>query len=210
MPGAKTELERQRDRWNTVAILLPVQWLTLMAAFWIRFLPPLRPFGFVAAPPSASVAAICAAVACLPFFLPDGYFRPRRFERGRLYPRLGVRHFRYLAPDGDLVNRRLRRVDPSYRVVRDRASLREHLANTRSNERWHLAFFLAGAFTVLFAVKIGELVLAALIAALNVVFNLYPVFHQRYKRARARNFARNAEASNFRSTDGQRSRSAQP
>jgi hypothetical protein len=39
---------------------------------------------------------------------------------------------------------------------------------------------------VIFAVRIGEPVFAALIAILNVAFNLYPVMHQRYKRARVR------------------------
>ncbi|WP_165253596.1 glycosyl-4,4'-diaponeurosporenoate acyltransferase CrtO family protein [Paludisphaera soli] len=190
MPGTKTKLERRRELWNNLALLLPGQWLTLMAVFWLRFLFPLRPYGFIAARPSTVSVVVCGAITCLPFLLPDGYFRPRRFERGRLYPLLGIRLFRYLAPDGDLVNQMLRRTDPSYRVVRDRASMRKHLAGTRSNERWHLAFFLAGTFTVIFAFKIGEPGFAALLTVMNLVFNLYPVFHQRYKRTRVRSIDR--------------------
>jgi hypothetical protein len=186
MSATRTEFERRHDRWNTLALLIPGQWLSLMAIFWGRFFPPLRPFDFTARPPSAASVAICCAVSCLPFFLPRGYFRPRAFERGRFYPRLGLRLFRYVAPDGDFINRRLRRTDPSYRVVRNRGALREHIAGTYSNERWHLAFFLAGTFTALFAARIGEPVFAALLAILNVAFNLYPVLHQRYKRARLR------------------------
>ncbi len=186
MTDTKTNFERQRDRWNTLALLIPGQWFSLMAIFWGRFFPPLRPFAFTAAPPSAISVAICCALCCLPFFLPRGYFRPRDLERGRFYPLLGLRLFRHLAPDGDFIKSRLRRTDPSYQVVRNRAALREHIAGTYSNERWHLAFFLAGSFTVIFAASIGEAAFAALIAVFNVAFNLYPVFHQRYKRARLR------------------------
>ena len=213
MRDTGTEFERRRDRWNTLAILIPGQWFSLMAIFWGRFFPPLRPFGFKAAPPPAMGVAICCAVSCLPFLLPRGYFRPRSFERGRFYPRLGLRLFRHVAPDGDFINGRLRRADPSYRVVRNRAALREHIAGTYSNERWHLAFFLAGSFTAVFAARIGEPVFAALIAILNVAFNLYPVMHQRYKRARLRRPAdtaagegRRGDASGAEGSSGRRAR----
>src|SRR5690606_31469190 len=124
--------------------------------------------------------------SCSPYFLPKAYFIPRHFESGGFYPRLGLRWFRYLAPDGDLINRVLRRIQPSYRVVYDRVSLRQHLDGTYANERWHLAFFIAGTLTVLHAFYTNQYIIGSLIFVTNVIFNLFPVLHQRYKRVRAR------------------------
>ena len=167
-------------------LLLPGQWFAAMAIFWGRFLTPLRPFDFhVAAPPPGWVLA-AVAICVLPAFLPAAWFRPRAFERGGFYPRLGLRLFRKLATDGDLVNRRIRRIDPGYRIVRDRRTRTEHVAGTITNERWHLAFALAGAITCAFAAATAQYGWAIVIGILNVIFNVYPVLHQRFTRARMR------------------------
>lgn len=111
---------------------------------------------------------------------------PRAFERGAFYPALGIRLFRLLAPDGDLINRRLRRFDANYRAIADRSALRAHIIGTYSNERAHLSLFLVGLFTAGFAVATGDWLPAGLVSIGNVLFNLYPAMHQRYKRARIR------------------------
>lgn len=181
------EVERLRDRYNTIALILPGQWLGLMAVFWMRFFPPLRPFNFIIPAPETLSFVICLGLSLLPFVLPQTYFRPKAFERGKFYPRLGIRWFRYLAPDGEFINRRLRRIDPSYQVVYNIATLRSHIQGTYSNERWHSAFFLGGLFTQIFALLTGQYIWALVLTITNIVFNLYPVMHQRYKRARLRN-----------------------
>ena len=176
--------ERWRARLNTAVLVLPGQWFALMAFYWLRFCPPLRPFHFDVPFPSPFAFVMGCAAACVPFLLPRGYFQPRGFERGAFYRRLGLRWFRYLAPDGDLINRTLRRIQPSYRVVHNRDSLRKHLEGTYSNERWHLAFFIAGTLTVVHAISSRQIAVGLLILVTNVAFNLFPVLHQRYKRAR--------------------------
>ncbi len=183
-----TDVQRLRDRLNTIALVLPGQWLGLMTIFWMRFFPPLRPFNFTIPVPATLPFLICIGLSLLPFVLPKAYFRPKSFERGKFYPRLGIRWFRYLAPDGEFINRRLRRIDPSYQVILNRAALRNHIQGTYSNERWHSAFFLAGLFTQIFALITGQYVWAILLTITNITFNLYPAMHQRYKRARLRNF----------------------
>jgi hypothetical protein len=157
-----------------------------MAVFWLRFLPPLRPFDFHSPAPPVWALAILIGLSIVPSLLPPRYFRPKPFERGRFYPLLGIRLFRHLAPDGDAINRRVRAIDPLYRVIRDRVALREHLDGTYANERWHLSFFIVGTFTQVFAAMSGQFVWATLLTITNTCFNLYPVMHQRYKRARAR------------------------
>lgn len=167
-------------------LLLPGQWFTAMAIFWGRFLTALRPFDFHVPAPPLRWLLPAVAVCLLPAILPAAWFRPRGFERGAFYPRLGLRLFRRFATDGDLVNRRLRRIDPAYRVVRDSRTRAEHLAGTIANERWHLGFALAGAATCGYAAATAQYGWVAVIGILNVIFNVYPVLHQRYKRARLR------------------------
>lgn len=179
-------LERRRAWLNTAVLVLPGQWFCLMAYYWLRFCPPLRPFDFEVPFPSAYAFLLGCAASCFPYFLPRAYFTPRRFEFGGFYRGLGLRWFRYLAPDGELINRLLRRIQPSYRVVYDRVSLRKHLDGTYPNERWHLAFFVAGTLTVSHAFHTDQYVVGSLILVTNVIFNLFPVLHQRYKRVRAR------------------------
>jgi hypothetical protein len=169
-----------------MALLLPGQWFGLMVIFWMRYFPPLRPFNFSTPAPSPLSLVICLAVCFVPFLLPPAYFRPRRFERGHFYLRLGIRLFRYLAPDGDFIMQRLRRIDPSYRIISNRATLQMHIRGTYMNERWHLALFLSGLFTQAFALISAQFVWATVLTVTNIVFNLYPVMHQRYKRARLR------------------------
>jgi len=180
------DVERLRNRLNTLVLLVPGQFFPLVAAYWLRFVPALRPFAFEVPAPPPWLLLTCAGVMLLPAFLPRGYFRPRRFERGRFYPALGLRAFRAVATDGDWINRRLRRLDPSYRVVRDRRTRAEHVAGSITNERWHTAFLLLGLVTTASALATGQHGWAIAITVFNVVFNLYPVCHQRYKRARLR------------------------
>jgi hypothetical protein len=153
---ATTAIDSTRQRLNTLILLLPGQWFAAMVLFWARFPPPLRPFGFVVPAPAP------------------------------LYPRLGLRIFRYLATDGEWINRRLRRIDPAYKVVRDRRARETYVAGTIANERWHLAFAIAGGATCGFALATRQIGWAIVIGLLNLVFNVYPVLHQRYTRARLR------------------------
>ena len=185
-PAPRPDVERLRYWLNIAVLVVPGQWLCLTVIYWMRFPRPLRPFAFEPHPAWPLVAGACAAAFVVPFLLPAPYFRPRPFERGGLYPALGLRLFRHVAPDGEWINRRLRRLDPRYRVVRDRTTRAAHLAGTIANERWHTAWFLFGTGTQAFAAATGEIGWAVLLGVFNLVFNLYPVLHQRYKRARLR------------------------
>ena len=182
----RADVERLRHRLNTVVIAIAGQFLPLVLFYWMRFVPPLRPFDFHVPAPPPWVLLVCAGALVIPFVLPLSYFVPRAFERGRLYRWLGVRVFRVFATDGDLINRRLRRLDPDYRVVRDRRALAQHIAGTILNERWHTSWLLLGIITAASAVVTGQYRWAVVVTVFNVAFNLYPVLHQRYKRARLR------------------------
>jgi hypothetical protein len=185
-PTPHADVERLRQRLNMLVLVLPGQFLPIVAAYWLRFLPPFRPSAFDVPAPSPALLLACAAALALPFALPPAWFRPRALERGRLYPALGLRLFRRVATDGDWINARLRRLDPAYRIVRDRRTRDEHIAGTILNERWHSSWLLLGIVTAGAAVATGQYGWAVAVSVSNAAFNLYPVFHQRYKRARLR------------------------
>lgn len=180
LPPSTARLRRRLNFW---ILLIPQQWISLVMIYWMRRL--MRPDDLVWGLPPALVLALAAIACALPAMLPPSYFRPRGFERGSLYPRLGLRLFRWVAPDGDWVNGRLRRLDPFYRVVGNAETRAAHLASSITNERWHLSWFIFGVVAQAAALSRGEVVWATLLALFNVAFNLFPVLHQRHVRARA-------------------------
>jgi hypothetical protein len=187
LPSAPpSDVERHRQRLNSVAMAVPGQFLPLVAIYWLRFVPAFRPFDFEVPGPAPWLLVICAVGTLVPMVLPRGYFKPRAFERGGFYPALGLRWFRAVAPDGDWINRRLRRLDPSYRVIRSRRARAEHLSGSVTNERWHTSLLLLGLATAGSALHTRQFGWAVAVTVFNVAFNLYPVLHQRYKRARVR------------------------
>ena len=149
----------------------------------------MKPFGYpnVDTSPHLPGFLFWLGVSFLPCFLPRSYYRPGAIASARrLYGLLGVRLFKRIAPNGDLVNRLARRRDPGYRVLGGRADLPGFLEGMRSGERAHLVFLLMGLFTAVYAARIGWYRWALLLTLGNVAFNLYPVMLQRYNRARIR------------------------
>lgn len=182
----RPDVERLRNRLNLLVLVLPGQFLPIVAAYWLRFVPALRPSDFEVPAPGPGLLLTCAAALALPFVLPRGWFRPRRIERRSLYNALGLQMFRAVATDGDWINNRLRRLDPTYRVIRDRRTRDAHIAGTILNERWHTSWLLLGLVTAASAIATRQYGWALVVTVFNAAFNLYPVLHQRYKRARLR------------------------
>lgn len=180
------DVQRLRRRLNFLVLVIPQQFITLAAIYWLRFVPAFRPFDFTVPTPPPGLLLTCAGILLLPAVLPAAYFRIRSWERGRLYPALGLRWFRYVAPDGDWVRGRLRRLDPAYRLVTNRQSRDAHFVESRRNEGWHLSWGLLGVATCGHAWSTGQYGWVVALGIWNVVFNGIPVLHQRYKRARMR------------------------
>lgn len=126
------------------------------------------------------------ALAWLPrTALPAGYFRLRAWEQdGRLYERLGIRAFRYLAPNGDAINRLVRRMDARHRVIRNARGLAELEALTRAAEQCHLQCLTLLLPPICIAVSLGWYRVAAWLLLPNVLMHVYPMLLQRYTRGR--------------------------
>lgn len=167
------EIEKRRQQLNGIPIAIGTALgLAPIAVFWMRFFPPLRPFDFTAAAPEWGWIVLCV----VPFFVPIGRGRVRRWP--------GMELFHRAAPDGVWINARLRAIDPNYRVVRGRGDLQAQLKSSEAGERAHWMFLIVSALTAAFALRIGEVSTAALLIVGNVIYNVYPILHQRAKRAR--------------------------
>jgi len=178
------------DRLNTILFaVMAGGWLAPLLMFWLYVWGPLRPYSYPAGHllPGPGFAVLVAGCVALWWVLPRSYFRVHRFERsGRLYERLGVRVFRGVAPDGDLVNRRVRRSDPGYRVVRGRRGVAAWVKRTERSERGHAVLLMLGVVSAAYAWTIGWRGWALYLTAGNVLVNLYPILLQRYTRSRLR------------------------
>ncbi len=137
-----------------------------------------------------------AAAWAIARLLPDRYYMIRRFEAsGRIYERLGIRFFKHFTPNGDYVNRIIRRRDPGYRVVHDERSIMSVEAGTRLAERSHVASLLFVVPFVSYTLMLGWDRFALWLLLPNVPFHLYPVLLQRYTRARIERVVRARDAS---------------
>jgi len=167
------EIERRRQQLNAIPLAIGVGLgLAPIALFWMRFFPPLRPFDFTSPAPDW----YWIGLIFVPYFVSMGRARELRLP--------GMDLFHRAAPDGVWINARLRAIDPNYRVVRKRAELQAQLQSSLTGERAHWMFLILSALTALFALQLGERWMAALLLAGNVVYNVYPILHQRNKRAR--------------------------
>lgn len=162
-------------------------WLGPLLMFWLYVWGPLRPFHYPGGelfPPLPVFVTLFAASIAL-WWLPSSYYQIRPFERsGRLYEAIGVRLFRWFVPDGDAANRWRRRREPAFRVIRNRRYALAFVRRTELSERSHLVMLALGALSTVFAWRIGWVGWAIYLGIGNVLVNLYPVFLQRYTRAR--------------------------
>ena len=127
----------------------------------------------------------CFAVSVGLWWVPPSYYQVLPFERsGRLYERVGVRHFRWFVPDGDAANRWRRRREPAFRVVRNRQHALAFRQRTQMSEKGHLVLLVLGGISTAFAWAIAWSGWALYLGVGNVLVNLYPILLQRYTRAR--------------------------
>jgi len=167
--------------------LMCAGWIAPLLKFWAVVWDVFRPSDYVGGDVAPRLWLFLAAfaVSLTPWWLPASYYRVRRFEQsGRLYEALGIRVFRSVVPNGDLVNLWRRRREPGFRVISNRQSAAEFLSRTVVGEKSHLVLLLIGAGSSLYAWHIGWNGWAAYLGVANVLVNLYPILLQRYTRAR--------------------------
>ncbi len=114
------------------------------------------------------------------------YFRPRDFESGPLYPRLGVRLYKKAVPSSGEWVSRMRGIDRL--KIKATGSRQLALQNYESQTRkWEWRHLLSAVLLQGWAIGGGVFVGAEqfwVSSAINLVVNVYPIMVQRFNRAR--------------------------
>lgn len=139
---------------------------------------------------SPADCAVLMILAIAGWFLgrraPLTYYRIREAERAlRLYRCLGIPQFKRWMLDGDYLNAELRKAAPYHRVVSaHRRGVRAYAERTVQIERPHLEWLLVSLPFVAFTLLTHQWSYALYFFLLTLVTNLWPIFLQRFNRAR--------------------------
>ena len=124
-------------------------------------------------------------LSLLAYAVPRAWFRYWQLSGAPVvYRRLGVAVVNGLAQDGALVNALVRRRYPQYRRVESRRSVAAAVGNSYHMERFHVAALLFFLFASGWAAGQGRWGWVAVLAVLNIGYNLYPIWLQQYLRLR--------------------------
>lgn len=114
------------------------------------------------------------------------YFRIKNPKAAvRFYRFIGLHRFRRWMLDGDLMNARLRKTVPGYRVVSaDPNDLIAYIERTKHIEKAHWRWFLMSVPFIIVAITCAHVRYAGWVSGLTLLTNVFPVFLQRFNRAR--------------------------
>ena len=114
------------------------------------------------------------------------YFRPRAFEAGNFYPRLGVRFYKKFLPTSGEVISRFRGID-RLKIAATGSRRRALLNYERQTRTWEGRHLVSAVLLQAWAVIGGVIVDKEQFWAssvINLVVNVYPIMVQRFNRAR--------------------------
>ncbi|RFZ85863.1 hypothetical protein DYU05_09815 [Mucilaginibacter terrenus] len=122
------------------------------------------------------------AIATAALFIPARLIQLS--SRTRFYESLGVKTIRKLVQNGDLVNRLIRKKNPNYKVVKDRAAAVKYLRSVTMYERFHFFFFIYFLLVAGYAISLYRHQLAAIILVMNIIYNVCPMLLHQYNKLR--------------------------
>jgi hypothetical protein len=152
-------------------------------AFLVQYLPGRSgPFG----PALWSLSALGVVVgATVPSWL---WLRP--FERrGGVYERLGVRRFRRISMNGDLMRKAMVRISPEVVTSLRRTSLKDRESEHRFAETLHWAWLLGSLPAFIGAAIVRRWGYVLVIGLSCLVLHVYPIMLQRYMLGRLQRIA---------------------
>ncbi len=105
-------------------------------------------------------------------------------DKRRCYEKLGVKAAQAFTQQGSFMNSLVKKADPSYRVLPNRAGIKKLVGQMVIFEKFHLVCLVFFFATMAMALGRGEILLAVVILAANLLINVYPLLIQQYNRAR--------------------------
>lgn len=99
----------------------------------------------------------------------------------KFYERFGVKIIRRFVQDGDIASKSLR---SGGRVIMNKARAQKYLNTIEMYERYHFLCLIFFLLTSLHAAANSRIAAALIIAACNIIYNVYPMLLQQYNKAR--------------------------
>jgi hypothetical protein len=161
---------------------------TLTSLVWtVIFLGPVCEYCWHSVPLRALY--LFAAVAILPYILPRSLLRHIQLSSNlRVYRRLRVTHLISFTQDAPWFRRLAGKTDK--RISRGSDSLARVVHDTWTRERFHAGLLLFCALCSTVALFHFQMKWFIALTAINILYNLYPVWLQQYIRLRVRRLAR--------------------
>lgn len=97
---------------------------------------------------------------------------------------MGVKFIRKFVQNGQYVSRHLRKGNPDYKVIKNKATALQYQNTIVMYERFHLICFIFFVFTAAYALLGSQFTLAIIVLSANIIYNIYPILLQQYNRAR--------------------------
>jgi hypothetical protein len=102
----------------------------------------------------------------------------------KFYEGLGVKFIRKLVQGGDYANKLIRRKDPQYKLIKNKASVAQYMRTIIMYERYHFLCFIFFLLTAAYALIHLHYGFFMLIILANIIYNVCPILLQQYNRAR--------------------------
>lgn len=125
---------------------------------------------------------VCLVLSVLSLFVPSRIFQLSRDPK--FYERLGARFVQKFVQGGRYANRYMRKLDPGYRMVKNKATALQYQSTLVMHERFHIMCLLFFMLTAIYAFWVSLYPLALIVILANIIYNICPILLQQYNRAR--------------------------
>jgi hypothetical protein len=110
----------------------------------------------------------------------------------KFYEILGVKFIRKLVQNGEYANRLIKRKNPHYKLIKDRAHATHYMRTIIMYERYHFLCFIFFMLTAVYALINQHYIFSTLILIANIIYNVCPILLQQYNWARVLKLSKQA------------------
>jgi hypothetical protein len=149
--------------------------------FWtiLCFIPVI---GFWMAANSMQLLYILILLSFLSLLIPAKVLQLSR--NPKFYEVLGVKFIRKLVQNGEYANRFIRKNNPQYKLIKDKAHAAAYMRTTIIYERYHFLCFTFFLLSAIYAIITMHYAFFSIIMFANIIYNISPILLQQYNRAR--------------------------
>ncbi|MBD1383810.1 hypothetical protein IDJ75_00850 [Mucilaginibacter rigui] len=102
----------------------------------------------------------------------------------KFYEALGVKFIRKLVQNGEYATRFIRKNNPQYKLIKDKANAAAYMRTIVMYERYHLLCFTFFLLSAIYAIITMHYAFFVIIMLANIIYNISPILLQQYNRAR--------------------------